>query len=66
MSNASSDVRRLLSAPVLPILTAADEDSAVGCARALAAAGVPAIEVTLRGIHQSADTQSMLALDVDI
>ena len=48
MSNASSDVRRLLSAPILPILTAADEDSAVGCARALAAAGVPAIEVTLR------------------
>lgn len=48
MSNAEADWDRLLSAPVLPLFAPSDVASAVGCARALHAAGVPAIEVTLR------------------
>lgn len=48
MSNAEADWDRLLSAPVLPLFAPTDTAAAVGCARALAAAGVPAIEVTLR------------------
>lgn len=48
MSNAEAQWDRLLAAPVLPLFAPTDTASALGCAHALAAAGVRAIEVTLR------------------